>query len=59
MTVTEENRSIQRNLSVSATLSTTNPMWAGFGMKSGLHIERPATNCLSHGTTHVDVIVSK
>jgi len=57
--VTEENRSTQRNLGVSTTLSTTNPMLSGFGKKPGLHIERPATNCLSHGTNHVDVIVSK
>lgn len=33
-------------------------MWAGFGMKPGFHIERPMTNCLSHGKTHVDVMVS-
>jgi hypothetical protein len=55
MIVTEENRSTWKNLSVNA---TTNPMWAGFGMKPGFHIERPIINCLSHGKTLVDVMVS-
>jgi hypothetical protein len=33
----------------SATLSTTNPTWIDPGTNPGLHGERPATNCLSHG----------
>jgi hypothetical protein len=31
-------------------LSTTNSMWTDPGMNPGLHDERLATNCLSHGT---------
>jgi hypothetical protein len=33
----------------SATLTTTNPTWTDADVNLGLHIERPATNCLSHG----------
>jgi hypothetical protein len=33
-----------------ATLSTTNPTCTDHGANPGLHNEKPATNCLSHGT---------
>jgi hypothetical protein len=33
----------------SATLSTTNPTWTDLGLCG----ERPATNCLSHGTAYI------
>jgi hypothetical protein len=31
------------------TSTTTNPIWTDQGVDPGLHSERPATNCLSHG----------
>jgi hypothetical protein len=31
-------------------LSTTNTTWTDLGVNLGLHIERPATRRLSHGT---------
>jgi hypothetical protein len=34
----------------SATLSTTNPVCIGLGLKSGLHSLRAVSNYLSHGT---------
>jgi hypothetical protein len=34
----------------SATLSTTNLTWIDPGANPGLRGERPATNCLRHGT---------
>jgi hypothetical protein len=35
---------------LSATLSTTNPIWTDLSMKPGLRGEKPATNRLSYGT---------
>jgi hypothetical protein len=32
-----------------ATLSATNPTWTDPGSNPGLHGERPANDCLSHG----------
>jgi len=48
-TVTGENQNPWRETCLSATLSTTYPTWNGLESKTGLHSERPATNCLSHG----------
>jgi hypothetical protein len=31
---------------------TINPIWTNPDMNLGLHGERPATNCLSHGTAY-------
>jgi hypothetical protein len=47
---TGENRRTLRKTCPSATLSTTNPIWTGPGANPGLRDEKPATNCLSHGT---------
>jgi hypothetical protein len=49
----------------SATLFTTNATWTELGANPGLHYERPATNCMSHGTlgvftsVHVGLLVDK
>jgi hypothetical protein len=40
----------RRKTCPSATLSTTNLTWTDPGSNPGLRGERPATNCLSHGT---------
>jgi hypothetical protein len=47
--LTGENRSTRGKACPSATLSTTNPTLT-LGSNPGLRGERPATNCLSHGT---------
>ena len=50
MKLTGETRSTRGKACPSATLSTTNPTWAG------LRGERPATNRLSHGKTQLNNI---
>jgi hypothetical protein len=35
-----------------STLSITNPTWTEPGANRGLLIEKPATNCISHGTAY-------
>lgn len=50
ITVTEENRSTRTEVCPSATSSNTNPTQTALGSKTGLRIERPAINHLSHGT---------
>jgi hypothetical protein len=47
--MTGENQRTWRKTCPSSTLSTTNPTWIDLGVNPGLHIERPATNHLSHG----------
>jgi hypothetical protein len=47
----EENWNAWKKICSSVTLSATNPTWIGLGSKMGLHSEKPATNCLSYGTT--------
>jgi hypothetical protein len=32
--------------------SAINPKWTDLGANTGLHGERPVTNCLSHGTAY-------
>jgi hypothetical protein len=56
MELTGENRRTRRETRTSATLSTTNLTWTDPGANPGLHIERPATNHLSHGTAYVFVL---
>jgi hypothetical protein len=43
-------RKTRRNTTSSDTLPTTNHIWAYPDANPGLRGERPATNCLSHGT---------
>jgi hypothetical protein len=50
MILTEENWRTQRKTSPSATLPTTNPIWAALGINLGLCGEKPVTNHLSYGT---------
>jgi hypothetical protein len=52
MILTGENRRTRRKTCPSATLSTTNPTWIDPDSNPGLCGERPATDDLSHGTTH-------
>jgi hypothetical protein len=43
----------------SATFSTTNPTWTDRSSNLGLHGERSANNCLSHGTAvHVPAVTT-
>jgi hypothetical protein len=45
----------QKNSEISyqnTNLSPTNPTWTHPSTNLGLHVERPATNCLSHGTAN-------
>jgi hypothetical protein len=49
-----ENRRIRRKTYPSATLSITNATWTEPGENPGLHSERSATNCLSHGTANIE-----
>jgi hypothetical protein len=49
MILTGEDRKTRRKLCPSAALSTTNPTWTDLGMNPGIHCDRLATNCLSHG----------
>jgi hypothetical protein len=55
--VRRKNRRTRRETRSSATLSTTNLTWAEPGTKPGLHVERPPTNLLSHGTAHAKNII--
>jgi hypothetical protein len=48
--VSGRSRRPLREICPSATLSTTNPTWHNLSAKPGLRGERPAINCLSHGT---------
>jgi hypothetical protein len=50
MKLTGGNRSTQGKNRPIATLSTTNSTWTDPGSNPGLGGERPATDCLSHGT---------
>jgi hypothetical protein len=50
MKLTGENRSTRGKTCPSATLSTTNLTWTERGSNLALRGERPATNCVSHGT---------
>jgi hypothetical protein len=50
MILTGENRRTRKKTCPSATLSTTNPIWTDPCAKPGLRVDKPATNCLSHGT---------
>jgi hypothetical protein len=52
MKMTGENRSTRGKICPIATLSTTNPTWTD----PGLRVERPATNCLNHGTAFEDLL---
>jgi hypothetical protein len=53
-----ETKVLRENLP-SANLSTTNPTWIDPGTNPGLRGERPATNCLSHGTAYLNLYVVK
>jgi hypothetical protein len=55
MILTGENRRTRRKTYPSAALSTTNPTWIDPVTNPGLRGERPATNDLSHSTTHQSV----
>jgi hypothetical protein len=55
MILTGENRRSRTETCPRATLSTTNPTWIDPGANPGLLSERPATNCLSHGTAKMDL----
>jgi hypothetical protein len=44
-----ENRSTWGKTCPNASLSITNPTCTGPGSNPGPHVDRPATNCLSHG----------
>jgi hypothetical protein len=48
MLLTGENCNIGIKAHSIATLSTTNPAWAGLVMNMGPHGKKPATNHLSH-----------
>jgi hypothetical protein len=48
--LTRENRSTQRKISLSATLSITNLTWTGLLLNPGVCSESPETNRVSHGT---------
>jgi len=49
--MTGENRStLEDEPHHGATVSTTDLTWAGLGFYAGFRGERPATNCLIHGT---------
>jgi hypothetical protein len=52
MKLTGENGSTRGKTCLSATFSTTNFTWTDPGSNSGLRGGWPATNRLSHGTTH-------
>jgi hypothetical protein len=54
MKLTGENRCTRGKTCPSAALTTTNPTWTDPGSNPGLRVERPATNCLSHGTAKED-----
>jgi hypothetical protein len=41
---------------LSATLSTTNPTWLDLGLNPGRRGGKPATNRLSYGVAHVQVL---
>ena len=49
MILTGDKRNTRQEISPSATLSTTNPTWAGLEFDSGIRRERLTTNRLSHG----------
>jgi hypothetical protein len=53
MILTGENRRTLRKISLSATLSTTNPMWIDPSVDLVLRSEKTATKRLSHGTAYV------
>jgi hypothetical protein len=55
--LTEENGRTRRKTCPSATFSTTNLTWIDSGANPWLHVERPATNRLSHGTAHGPLVV--
>jgi hypothetical protein len=48
--LTGENRRTRRKICPSAISYAINPTWIDPGANPGLHGERSATNCLSHGT---------
>jgi hypothetical protein len=48
--IDREKPPTRRKTCPNATLSTTNPTWTDPESNPGLRSERPATNCLSHGT---------
>jgi hypothetical protein len=50
MILTGENRRIRRKTFSSATFSTTNLTWIDEGANPGISGDRPANNCLGHGT---------
>jgi hypothetical protein len=52
-------RTQKRKTCDSATLSTTNPIWTDLCVNPGLWGERPATNCLSHGTALLEVLIQE
>jgi hypothetical protein len=51
MILTGENGRTRRKVCPSVTLYTTKPTWNEPGTNPGLRFERPATNCVNHGTT--------
>jgi hypothetical protein len=59
MKLTGQNRSTPGKNCPSASLSTTNPTLTDPGSNKGLHVERPATNRLRHGTAIVVVNLLK
>jgi hypothetical protein len=44
------NKRVRRKPLPIVTLPTTSPTWTSLSMNTGLRGEKPATNCLSHGT---------
>jgi hypothetical protein len=58
MLLTRRNQRTRIKARPSATLSTTNRTWTDTGVNPGLRVERPATNCLSHGTAISELTIS-
>jgi hypothetical protein len=50
MILTGENQITQSKTCLSVTLSTPNPTWTDPGANQGLHGDRSANYCLTHGT---------
>jgi hypothetical protein len=59
MNVTGENRSTRGRNCLSATLSSTNPIWTIPRSNPGLRGETPATNRPSRGTAYAVKILSR
>ena len=59
MILIRENRSPWRKSFRSATLYTKNTTWTDLGLNLGLHSQRLAINCLSHGMAFKAQITAK